>query len=198
MAALAVKHEKLDQIAVIMPVKDVAHARSEEVLTFAIKKLQEGHTWQELRRMFGLGHSGVDARWRTIKEVICSSVMPANEEEALMASYSMANYTLDCVEKFVERVQERSKAAEGKKEESNFLKVELEAMKLQLESSQKKFEHYAKMKDLVKADKINRGQSIIVQNNYYIPRPGDKLEEAKGIARKVIEAARIDGNDTGE
>jgi hypothetical protein len=186
----ALRRQALSQIPVMLQVRDSAHARSEEVIRFTIGKLREGHTWTEVRKMLGLGNAAIDRRWRLIKEIICSSVMPENEEEALKASYSLVNYTLDNVEKFLDRVQERSLESLGTKNEPDMLKLELEAMKLQLEVAQNKFEHYMKMKEISKKDQRGTGASIVVQNNYYIPRPGDKLEEARNIARTVIEAAR--------
>lgn len=191
----ALKKEAERSLPVVMRVEDIAHAKSPEVIQFCVRQLQKGMTWNELRHSLGLGHAGIDRRWRVIKEIICSSVMPENEEEALKASYSLANYTMDQVEKFLDRVQRRSAACEGEENEAQMLKVELETMKLQLDAAEKRFEHYARMKELVKEDKKNQGASIIVQNNYYIPRPGDDIREARDVARKLINTAALEKKD---
>jgi len=179
------KREAERSIAPVIQVRDVAHAKSEEVLQFCIKELTEGSTWNELRMKLGLGHAGVDGRWRVIKEILCSAVMPANEEEAVKAALSMSNYMQTQLEEFSHYIDERCRAVHGSKNEDKFLKLKLETMKMQADEYSRRFEHYAKLHAMKKADRKQQGPSIIFQNNYFVPRPGQKVEWKDG--RPVID-----------
>lgn len=183
-----------NQVEVALQVRDMAHAKSEEVLKYCVDELQKGTTWNKLRRKLGLGHAGVDARWRTIKEILCSAVMPASEEEALQASLAMSNYMMTSIEDLIERIDERTRATEGKKEEAQMLKVQLEAIKFQKEIYDKKFEHYAKLKELKMVDKKGQGQSIIFQNNYFVPRPGQNVQWKDGRPVVEVESPTIEAS----
>jgi sporulation protein YlmC with PRC-barrel domain len=89
------------------------------------------------------------------------------------------------LEDFIERLDERARAVTGAKEEASMLKVQLDAIRFQKEIYDKKFEHYARLKELKMVDKKSQGQSIIFQNNYFVPRPGQNVEWKDG--KPVIE-----------
>lgn len=193
------------EVEVVLQVQDMEHAKSEEVLKFCISELAQGSTWNELRRKLGLGHASIDRRWRTIRDLLCSAVLPKDDEEALQANYAMSNFMIARMEEFIEYAETRMKESAGKKNEADFLKVKLEAMKTQMSNYQKQFEHYAELKKVKDADKAARGQSIIFQNNFYVPRPGDKVkfEDGKPVidvpgpetdVKQLNKAIEADGN----
>lgn len=181
-----VETSELDAVSQEMVVRDTDHAKSSEVIKWCVKELTQGTTWRQLRKKLGLGNSGVDRRWRIIRETICSVALPKTEEGALEAFYSEHSLAVGELEDFLEKVARQVDKADGRKDEANMLKVQLETMKLRMEMSVKKFENYAKLVELKKNEKKAQGSSILVQNNYYIPRPGDNLE-AKEVGPGVIE-----------
>lgn len=182
------QQKKEKEVALVMKVRDVAHARSEEVLKFCVSELSKGSTWNELRRKLGLGHAGIDTRWRVIKDILCSAIMPTNEDEALQASLSMSNYMVTSLEQFMDRLEQRVEAMKGDKTEAQMLKVQLEAIKFQKQIYDSKFQHYAQLKDMKDSDKRKHGQSIIFQNNYFVPRPGQDVKWVDG--KPVIEVPK--------
>lgn len=183
----------MSEIEVEMPVTNIKQARSKKVLEYCVKELSSGTTWSELRRKLGLGPTHVDARWRAIRELLTSAVLPKNEEEALKAQISSTEMMMAKLEELIEYIEERTSDKVGRKDEDKFLKLQLDALKLQMERNEKRFEHFIEMKKLQKDDKKNQGPSIIYQNNYYVPRPGDDAREV--IAHKednsLVETARL-------
>ena len=194
-AAKKAKHQKELAVEVELQVKDIAHARSEEVVRYCIKELSDGSTWNELRRKLGLGHAAVDKRWRTLKDILCSSILPKTEEEALQASLTMSNYMISKMEQFIDYMEERVRDNKGKKSETDMLKIQLEAIKVQHGQYAEQFRHYAKFKDMADTDKRKHGASIIFQNNYYVPRPGDNLKFEDG--KPVIDVKKPEKDFSG-
>lgn len=172
----AKKKEQEKSTPLLMPVVSMKDARSREVIEFCIKKLSEGSTWNELRRMLGLGHAGVDRRWRTIRGILCSAIMPATDEQALKQDFETTTYLMDRLEQFVERMEKRSLDSEGKDNEHHMLKVQLDAIKLQFEAAASRINHYAEIKKLKDKDSGSQGASVIYQNNFFVPRPGQQVE----------------------
>jgi len=66
-------------------------------------------------------------------------------------------------------------------------------IKTLLEENQKTFENYADLKKIRSIEKKNKGTSIIVQNNFHMPRPGDDKDE-RPVDQKIeeIEAKYVD------
>lgn len=188
---LAHKRKEDNNTKVVMKVTDLAHAKSEEVLRFCVNELTKGSTWNVLRRKLGLGPAGVDNRWRVLKEILCSAHLPVSDDEALKANYEASTYMLTRIEHFIEKVETRVEALEGTEEESKVLKVHLDAIKLQWEAYNKRFEFYAKLKELKMVDQKSQGTSIIYQNNYFIPRPGQNVEWKDGRPVLNVEAPEI-------
>lgn len=171
--------------ALIVPeikVRDIEHARSEEVLAFCVKKLTEGSTWNELRRYLGL--KPLDKKWREIKEILCSAMMPENNEEALKDYYGKTNYAMIKLDELMEYTEVRMRSSVGEDSEHHFMKLHLENLRFYLEAQQKKFEYFAKLTSMKIEDKKSHGGSIIFQNNYFVPRPGDNVKWVDG--RPVI------------
>ncbi len=159
---------------VVLQVKGSAHALTEEVLTYCVKELQtDGATWNTLRRKLGLEPSS--HAWRMLKDTLCSSVMPETEEEAFRAMQHNTQDMVHRIEGVLDQLEDRVTTAFGTKEEPAMFKVQLDAMKLHMEAHQKRFEHFLKMRELKLTDRQKHGASIIFQQNYFIPRPGQPL-----------------------
>jgi hypothetical protein len=177
--------EEESLVGVELHVKTTAQALSEEVLRFCVKELSsEGSTWNRLRRKLGLkANSEI---WYTLKDTLCSSVMPETEEEAYKAMQHNTQDMLLRIEGVLAQLNDRVKMAYGTKEEPQMFKVQLEAMKLHMEAHQKRFEHFLKMRELKLTDRHKGGASIIFQQNFRIPRPGQH-ELVSEILREVVE-----------
>jgi hypothetical protein len=174
------KRDMENATQVELVVRDTTHARSEEVIKYCINELNKGSTWNVLRRKLGLGHSGVDHRWRILKEILCSAIMPDTEEAALMANLQASQYMLTRMEHFIEDVETQVQELKGTEEYSKVLKVHLDSIKLQMDTYNKRFEYFAKMKELKVVDQKSHGASVIYQNNYFIPRPGQDVDWKDG------------------
>jgi len=176
-AISAERKKVLDAIPVELQVIDVDHAKSKEVLDYCIDKLSAGVAWGELRRMLGVGPSSVDRRWRTIRDLVLSIALPENEEEALKARYSKGAFLLQKLEKFIDEIEARLEVGVEAKVEHNFFKIKLDGLKYLLEQNEKDFEHYVEMRKVKSIDRKSQGPSVIIQNNYHIPRPGDNTKD---------------------
>lgn len=195
----AIKAEKkayLDSIPVEMQVKDTEHARSAEVLQYCLDQLEKGVEWAALRRKLGVGDASYDRRWRIIRESISDILVPSSEDEALKQRYSRGSILLEKLETLVSDIETRLEVGVNDKNEHNWYKIKLDSIKLLLENNEKEFEHYIEMKKAKVADGKTQGPSILIQNNYHLPRPGDNklegevLEKAAQISREVVEVKR--------
>lgn len=184
-AAIKKKREK---VSVELQVKDTSHALSEEVLTYCINELRNGSTWNALRQRLGLGHAGVDIRWRELKNALTEAVLPESEEEAFLAMQESVVSTTGRLEALMTYLQNRLEDQAGTKNEPGLAKAALDSIKLHMEAQQKRFEHFLRMRELKLTDRKKHGVSIIYNNVNFIPRPGDKIEFQDG--RPVLKQAR--------
>jgi hypothetical protein len=207
--AIKEKAAKLKEIKPVLQVKDLTHAKSDEVKEYCLRRLQEGATYEVLRRELGLRTASTDHRWRYIRNALCQILLPQSDEEALTLTYGDINYWIMQLEKMVTDIdQEISKCQEvgtyvdprsgqQKMLESNLLgslvKTKVEAIRHIIEKRNKYFEDFMDIQRLRKMEKMTRGQSIVIVNN--IPRPEQTLKEArtqlveetKTIAMKLTE-----------
>lgn len=191
--AQAVKKEMLQTpVPVEFPVRDMEHAKSEEVLQYCLKELEGGTTYNELRLKLGLGPASVDRRWREIREILIELILPQDEEEALRTDAGLSGYMLSRIEQYIEKIQERALANRGEENEAAFLKLELDSMKLLMEKYAKRTDQYLKMKDIQKKEKRTTGTTIIFNNLHSIRRPGQELEDA---AKLVTEVRHLEDGD---
>lgn len=191
--AIKEKSERLGQIRPVLQVKDLTHAKSDEVKNYCLTRLQEGATYEVLRRELGLRTAATDHRWRYIRNALCQILLPQSDEEALTLTYGDINYWIMQLEKMVTDIdQEITKCQEvgtyidprsGQKKmlESGLLgslvKTKVEAIKQIIEKRNKYFEDFMDIQRLRKMEKMTRGQSIVIVNN--IPRPEETLKEAR-------------------
>lgn len=174
-----------------LQVSDMAHAQSEEVLQFCMSELEKGTTYNDLRVMLGLGPAAHDERWRMIRELLVEMILPDSEEDALRTDAALSGFMLQRIEKFMTRVMARADDNKGEESEPQFLKLELEAMKLLLEKYNKRTDHYLKMKDIQKKEKRTSGTTIIFNNLHAVARPGDVT--MKEAAKLVTQKKKADG-----
>ena len=175
-AAHAEMMTKLGEIQVEYPVRTTKDAQSEKTLLYCIERLKAGDTYNELRRRLGLGNAAVDHRWRIIRELLVSHILPDTDEEMLLQTFSMSSLMVKKLESFTEKVQERARQMKGGENEHHFLRAELEAIKILSEKYESRMDHYLRMKNIKAKEKRGYGKSIVFQNNYYVPRPGDEVE----------------------
>lgn len=178
-----------DKCEVELQVLDVAHARSSEVLGFCLAHLGSGGTWSSLRHKLGLGPS--DIRWRLIRERAIEGLLPVNEEEALKAVGSQRTFLVQKLELMLETLEARMELFSGKQATSSidrdFWKIKTEIMKLLLEENSKNLNDHIEIKRVKAQEKANLGASIIVQNQYYIPRPGDHKDRIVDVVPLINE-----------
>lgn len=188
--------EDLKNVKVELQVVDSKHATSEEVLQFCIDHLQKGGTYNVLRLKLGLGPSMTDRRWRRIRAVLAEMILPDTEEEALKLANSMSNFMITKIEVFMEKIEQRALASQGEENEAQFLKLELDAMKMVMDKYEKQTEHFLKMKDIKKKEKGTQGPTIIFNNKFVIPRPGAKdITPLSDAADLINMAKRLEGDD---
>lgn len=176
--ARAKEKARLDAIKVEFPVKDLKAARSEECLKYCLSELSTGTTYNELRMKLGLGPAHLDKRWREIRSLLSELILPENEEEMLKAQSALSGFMLGRVEEFYVELEKRmALSPPGKdKMEFQYWKLKLDAMKLMMEKYDKQSEHYLKMKHMQKMEKRKTGQTIIFNNKFMVPRPGDSID----------------------
>lgn len=181
--ALQLKEEDKSDVEVVLQVKDIHHARSAEVLAFCLDHVGSGGTWSDLRRKLGLGFG--DIRWKIIRERAVEGLLPINEDEAIKAVGAKRSYLIDKLEKMLHDLELRMESLPEMTKDGvydhHFWKLRIEAMKLLLEENSKNLTDHLEMKKAKAADKMARGGSLIVQNNYYIPRPGDGEEKIRDV-----------------
>jgi len=178
-----------DNVPVELQVVDVRHARSAEVLSFCLSHLGGGGTWGALRNRLGLGPG--DIRWKLIRERAIEGLLPVNEEEAIKAVGSQRSFLVDKLEIMLEDLEGRINMMS--KTESTFdhyfWKLKLEAMKLLLEENSKQLSDHLDVKRAKAADRHSMGVSIVVQNSFYIPRPGDGADRIADVVPIINELA---------
>lgn len=162
-------------VKVELPVETLKDCEREDVLQFCVEQLKTGTTYNELRKKLGLGPMHVDGRWRKIRRLLLDMVLPKDEEEALLAGYSSTQFMIRKMESYLTKLERRrqEKTFGDEKDEALFWKLELDAMRTILEKQEARTLHYFKMKDLQKSEKGRRGSTIIFQNNFNVPRPGE-------------------------
>lgn len=195
---MAEERRRLDAIPVELQVRDTTHARSAEVQDFAVKHLSQGGTWEELRRKFGLGHSGVDRRWRVVRETVVDAFIPETEEEALRAQVSHRSYLLSKIETFIEEIEAKlmvDSSSLGSETMHHFMKMRLDGLKVLLEENNREFESFLNVRKLRAKEKQNRGVSIVVQNNFAIPRPAMPQIDASPINQAMKLAKAVSENE---
>lgn len=172
-----------------LQVRDLEHARSVEVIDFAVKFMADGGTWTGLRIALGLGHASVDRRWRAVRSYVVERMVPVTEELALLARAQMSTHLRERVNDFLEEVQGHLDGIGSSDEERKLLppllKVKLEGLKSLIDENEKAFDAYANLKKVKSLDRAAHGTSIIVQNNYHIQRPGETPKEVTGREEKV-------------
>ena len=176
---------------VVLQVRDNKHATSEEVLSFCMKELSSGTTYNELRLKLGCGASATDRKWRLVRSALAEIVLPDSEEEALKYAHSLANFMIARLEKFQTKMAKRAESQRGEENEAQFLKLELDAMRLVMEKYDSQTDHYLKMKAIQKREKRTQGRTVVFNNKFYVARPGgeNQLEEA---AKLVLEAQKVE------
>jgi hypothetical protein len=191
------KQQALAKIDVELQVTDAKHARSEGVVSFCREHLIKGGTWEELRRKLGLGPAWQDSRWRMVRATVVDCLLPSTEEEALKASQQERSFLVSKLEEFVSEIENRMQHMRGGKDEHQYWKLKLEALKLQLEEATKTFDNYVNMKKVKTLDSKTQGVSIIVQNNYHMARPGETKRDALDVTKKVTNLALKAGANEG-
>jgi len=192
--------KKLAQTPVELQVVDQEHVRSPEVIQFAIAHLSAGGTWEHLRYKLGLGPAHLDQRWRKLRELLVEGLAPASEQEALRAQADGRAYLITKVQDFEETLDQvllvMGNSEEEKKSLPALMKLKLDAIKMQLDENARSFDAYVALKKAKEIDKRNQGVSILIQNNYHVPRPGDdkRMREATEAAVDLLEAKRAVGD----
>ncbi len=191
-AAQANQKKWASEVPVVLQVLDMDHAKSEEVLQFCLKELEQGTTYNNLRLKLGLGPASIDRRWREIREILIEMILPETEEEALRTDAGLSGYMISRIEQYITKIQDRALANRGEETEASFLKLELDSMKLLMEKYSKRTDQYLKMKDIQKKEKRTTGTTIIFNNLHQVRRPGEELAEA---AKLVSEVKKIEDGE---
>lgn len=157
----------------VMTVKTVEEALSDRVINFSVQHLSTGGTWNELRKKLNLGPAWEDARWRKLRRALLDAALPESEEEALKSCYARSEFLMMKLERLVKRIEDEVERG-TEKNIHLLLKTQLDGLKVLAEQNDKEFMNYLEMKKLKVVDSKSQGTSIIFQNNYYVPRPGDK------------------------
>lgn len=177
--------EKAASLPVELKVKDMAHARSPEVISFAISHLKSGGTYAELRSKLGCGPAYSDKRWRVVRDILCEAIIPDSEEDALKASQTVGNYLKCQLEELVTEIDTELKDMGSSKEEikvrHNYYKLKLDGIKALMDDNQESLASFYSMKKLKANERKTQGVSIVVNNNYHIARPGDNAKVVEEI-----------------
>lgn len=187
---LALRRQEWKDRGPDLQVKDMKHVKTKAVIEFSIKHLCEGRPWEELRYRLGLGPAYLDERWKWLRQNLVKSALPENEEEALQARYSNGTFLIAKLEKLVEELEERVTTV-SEKNEHHYYKTKLDALKLLIEENRNHFDQYMEIKKLKEKEKHNRGVSIIFQNNFHVPRPGDNARDVKQVVEVLSEGEKL-------
>lgn len=200
--------EKLAATGVKLEVTSAAHAKSDEVISYAIERLQAGCTYAELRRELGLGPASHDKRWRELRQALCDYILPKSEEEAMLQANNDAQFWINKLEGLIGELDDKIKmvgdcakyfdddSQEWVLVESSslpaMLKTKHDVIKTIIENKKKLFNDYMEIQKLRKAEKSTGGVSITINNN--IPRPDKTMRDVGDIAKSgVIQAAKVIG-----
>lgn len=176
-------------VEVTFPILSLKDCAKEETLQFCLSELSAGTTYNDLRRKLGLGPMHLDGRWRKIRRLLSEMVLPKDEEDAVLAGYSSTQFAIKKMERFLHRLEKKLPGIEGSKNEHHFWQLELDALRALIEKQETRTDHYLKMKELQKTEKGRRGATIIFQNNFAIPRPGEVPKDITPLQ----DAARLAG-----
>ena len=183
------EREKQGSVPVELQVIDIPHARSAEVLSFCLTHLGSGGTWSSLRHKLGLATN--DIRWRLIRERAVEGLLPVDEDSAIKAVGSQRVFLVQKLENMLESLEARMELFTGRQKtfavDRDYWKLKTEIMKLLLEENSKNLMDHLEMKRAKAADKQQHGVSIIVQNQYYIPRPGDSKDMIHDVVPLINE-----------
>ncbi len=196
--------KKLNQMPVLMPVKNSKDAKSVKVLNFCREFLTNGGRWDELRRSLGLGPAHLDKRWRIIRELMPELMAPVSEQDALTRMMANQLYMMNELEGILCQAEvayssshydERELDDDGNrvktgrklpgKNTHHYLKLKLEAVKSKFDENYREFEAFIETKKLKVAEKKNSGVSILVQYINQVKRPGDNQPVIEGKAEKI-------------
>lgn len=164
-----------------LEVRSEAHAVSAEVLEFCLEHLRQGRGWSELRYRLGIPHP-LDRRWAIVKQKCVDMLLPSSDEEALSRSMANRALLLQRLESLVEEIEDKISASDslGKMDFSiMWTRTKMDALEILLREASKDLDEYAEVQKLKRAENKNSGPSIIVQNNFHIPRP--KLDSVKDV-----------------
>ena len=179
------KQQAAASVPVTIQVKDIRHARSPEVIDFAINHLKSGGTYAELRSKLGCGPAYSDRRWRVVRDILCEAIIPKSEEDALKASQTIGNYLKCQLEELVEEIDNEIKAlGRGEmatKVRHNYYKLKMDGIKALLDENQESLSSYFDMKKVKANERKTQGVSITVNNNYHIARPGDNAKVIEDV-----------------
>lgn len=187
------KYEELDRIEVELQVGDGDHYRSEEVLTFSVNHLRQGGTWAALRRKLGLGPASVDYRWRKIRNLVVNHLIPKSEMEALENEVTNRAILEQKLDEIIENIDSHMSVLGMDKVDKmvmpTYIRMKIDALKMRLDSNNRSLDAYLAIKKLQEGEKKNQGPSLVIQNLYMTPRPGDDLK-----MRQVVEISKeLDG-----
>lgn len=201
--------EQLGTIKVKCPVKDMKDATSDRVVSYSVTRLQEGCTYEELRRELGLGPASQDRKWRALRTMLCEYLLPKTEEEAMLQANSDAQFWMKKLEDMVDYLDERIKQC---KEESQYfdedkqeymlaessmlptlLKTKADVVKSIVDHKKKFFGDFMEIQKLRKAEKSTHGKSVTIIN--YIPRPEQTIRDVGEHAKQVVIKAARTTND---
>lgn len=177
---------ELRKVPIELQVRDVDHAKSEEVVQYSITFLATGGTWEELRRKLGLGPAFEDRRWRIVRAAVNEALIPKSEIEALAAQANMRSYLLEKVNTFVEDVESMIQQLPNNQDDRKvlpaFMKLRLDGLSKLLEENKNSFDAYVDLRKAKAMDKGAQGRSVIIQNNFHIARPGQSPKEVTEAA----------------
>ena len=177
--ARAAKEQRQNELATIQPqfeIKNIRQARSPEVIEFCVEHLTSGGTWGALRRKLGLGPASVDKKWRELRHILVGTILPDTETEALQLRNNRSNFLITKLDEFLDDLEDQSESI-SEKNMHHYFKIKLDAMKMLMEQNDKEYDQFLAMKKLKQGEHKNQGVSIIFQNNYHIPRPGDNARD---------------------
>lgn len=191
-AVLSEQQRRLADVPVELQVKDLDHAKTPEVIQFCVNHLVGGGRWEELRKKLGLGPAHLDYRWRRLREILVDGLVPTSEEQALKAQSDKRAYLVMKLEEFEQDLEGTIQVLGGGKEDmkafSALMKLKLDTMKTLLEENSREFLAYVELQKAKKQDRIGRGTSVIIQNNFHIPRPGDDKKLIDQTTERVVAA----------
>lgn len=183
----------------------VEEAKSPSVLQWAHEQINNGQSWEFIRKELGLGLAADDKRWREVRRALQSADMPLTEDGSLIELYQKQ---LDHQEKMLallKKIEDRvdagpqDKVIERKKRFANgdvvdlepvvvpdktyhhFVRYNMEALEKMMKENQAQFQAFLESK------KVKSGNRGGVKINIYsnVPRP----------ERTAVEVQQMIGDD---